>query len=132
MVENIYASSVAKTVFVWICIIALFIAWYFSITGAKLIGNEEAIQKLPLVGKYVHQYGIAAIKSIKPYGTLIYLAIKLAEYGGMIAFVIAISFMVLYESTWRPYKWLEHVNNDQLVELIETTELTRLKKKYNK
>lgn len=132
MVVDIYASSVAKTVFVWICIIALFIAWYFSITGAKLMGNEEAIKNLPIVGKYVHQHGMSMIKSIKPYGTLIYALIKLAEYGGIAAFVIAISFMILYESTWRPYKWLKNVNNEQLVELIETTELNRLKKKYNK
>ena len=74
---------------------------------------------------------MAAIKKL-PYGTLIYVLIKLAEYGGIVAFIIAISFMMLYESIWRPYKWLKNVDNEQVVELIETTELNRLKKKYNK
>ena len=132
MVVDIYASSVAKSVFVWICIIALFVAWYFSICGAKLIGNEESIKELPFIGKYLHDKGISMIKDIKPYGTILYALIKISEYAGIVAFIIAISFMMLCESAWRPYKWLKNVDNEQVVELIETTELNRLKKKYNK
>ena len=128
MATNVYASSVAKTVFVWISLILLFIAWMYSVSGAMISGNEQAIKGIPVIGPLLSK-GFDKLIMATPYGAAIKGLIGVAEYSGIFLFIITMGLLIIYELFWTPYSVLKGKDN-QVNELIERTELARLKKKY--
>ena len=92
MAINIYASSVAKSVFVWIYLILLMVGWYFTIVGVKIMSN-----KLSNVAE-------KGIKYIPNAGTAASVLYKVAKYGGIALFISSISLLILIELTWKPQR----------------------------
>lgn len=129
MVVDIYASSIAKTVFMIIALIILFVSWYYTIIGVRILANRNAINNVPVVGKTIVQSTEKGIKAIPGVGTTVTTLIEVTKYGGIIGFCITMVFLIIFESCWKPQKYLKKCN-EKVTELIELTELERLSKKY--
>jgi hypothetical protein len=94
---NIYSSSIAKTVFVWICLVFLAIGFIWSIIACKFeskltIGDDSI--------------GIKIGKSI-------------AKHGGTVLSCVSWFLLIIYELAWRPYRHLDDVPSEELNNLID-------------
>lgn len=108
MTINVYASSIAKTVFVWICLILLIFSWYYSIIGVKILTNQGSLNNIPFIGKQLSANLDKGIKSIPGYGTAIYIILQVLKYGGMITFASTMGLLCIIEAFWRPQKNIKH------------------------
>lgn len=108
MAVNVYASSIAKTVFVWICLILLIFSWYYSIIGVKIITNQGSLNNVPFIGKYLSNTVDNSIKSIPVYGTAVYILLQVLKYGGMITFASTMGLLCIIETFWRPQRNIKH------------------------
>ena len=108
MAINVYASSIAKTVFVWICLILLIFSWYYSIIGVKILTNQGSLNNIPFIGKYLSTTVDTSIKSIPVYGTAIHILLQVLKYGGMITFASTMGLLCIIEAFWRPQRNIKH------------------------
>ena len=129
MVVNVYASSIAKTVFMVITLMILMIAWFYSIVGVRLLANRSAINNIPVVGTAAVQGIENGIKAIPVVGTGLSIGIEVMKYTGIVAFAITMAFLVIFESCWRPQRHLKKCRG-KVTELIDLTEFERIKNKY--
>lgn len=104
MAVNVYASSIAKSVFVWICLLLLIIAWYYSIIGVKIITNQGSLTNIPFIGKYIDTAIDTSINSIPVYGQAVSILLKVLKYGGMVAFTSIMGLLCIIETFWRPQR----------------------------
>lgn len=104
MAVNVYASSIAKTVFVWICLLLLIITWYYSILGVKIITNQGSLTNIPFIGKYLSDAVDDSIKKIPQVGPIVYVVFQVFKYGGMVAFASTMGLLCIIETFWRPQR----------------------------
>lgn len=123
---DVYASSVAKSVFVWICIVIIVIGYIKAIKnatrelnvfgdykGGKLnYGKVQKTKEMYKVGKRTATGAVATgVKFIPGVGTGVGIAMDLAlwwkDYGGRIIFWFGILMLGIIEGCWRPYKHLK-------------------------
>lgn len=123
---DVYASSVAKSVFVWICIVIIMIGYISAIKNAtrelNLFGdykggklNYSKLQKtkeMYKVGKRAAMGAVATgVKFVPGVGTAAGIAIDfklwLKDYGGRIVFWFGLFMLGIIEGCWRPYKHLK-------------------------
>ena len=107
MAINVYASSVAKSVFVWVCLVLLIIGWYFTIIGVKILSNKSAISdSIPYGDKAID----AAEKAMMAtgVGTAGKVLLEVSKYGGIVVSVAAMSLLIIIELFWRPQRNFEH------------------------
>lgn len=108
MAINIYASSVAKSVFVWVCLVLLIIGWYYTIIGVKIISNKSAIGESVPFGEEAVDAAENAFTSIPGVGTAGKVLIGAMKYGGIIVSVAAMGLLILIELLWKPQRNFEH------------------------
>jgi hypothetical protein len=125
---DVYASSVAKSVFVWICIVIIMIGYIMAIKNAtrelNVFGKYEGggkrlnygkIQKTKEMYKVGKRAAVGAVatgvKFIPGVGTGVGIAMDLAlwwkDYGGRIIFWFGMFMLGLIEGAWRPYRHLK-------------------------
>lgn len=107
---NIYASSVAKTVFVWICIVLMAIGFIWSILSNKL-------QNKSVVGEALN--GI--MNSVTTFIPGVNVGKFFAEHGGSLLFWISWGLLVIFELFWRPYRHLSDVDSDKIDDLVKAS-----------
>lgn len=93
---NIYASSTAKTVLVYICLACLAIGFIWSVIACKFEN------KLSTTGDST--------------GTKI--AKLIGKHGGVVLSCVSWLLLVVYEIAWRPYSNLENIPSEELNKLI--------------
>lgn len=108
MAIDVYASSVAKSVFVWICLVLLIFGWYFTIIGVKILSNKSAIAKSAPYGEKVVNGVEKALTSIPGVGTTGKVLLGASKYGGIIVSVAVMGLLILIESLWRPQRNIKH------------------------
>lgn len=94
---NIYSSSMAKTVLVWICLVCLAIGFVWSIIACKF---EKQL-------------------AVKDDSTGIKIAKLIGKHGGTVLSCVSWLLLVVYELAWRPYRHLDDVPSEELNKLID-------------
>lgn len=112
MAINVYASSVAKSVFVWVCLVLLIIGWYYTIIGVKIISNKSAIGESVPYGEEAVDAAEKAFTSIPGVGTAGKVLLEATKYGGIIVSVAAMSLLILIELLWRPQRNFKHCDEE--------------------
>ena len=113
--ENIYASSVAKSVFVWISIVLMAIGFIWSLIANKPKNPMSNLQNIPGIGTALNGIMSAATTATPGLGV----ATLIAKYGGLILFWVSWVLLVIYESFWNPHKHLKGVNNNEIEKLVK-------------
>ena len=108
---NIYASTVAKAVFVWICLVCLVIGYIWTLIGRKFAGQQEG-----LVGKLS-----SMALSFTPQGKAAEVGAWFGKNGGIILTSVSLFVLIIIEAFWRPHKYLKKVDNAKLKDFIRTT-----------
>ena len=108
MAINVYASSVAKSVFVWVCLVLLIIGWYFTIIGVKILSNKSAISDSIPYGDRAIDAAEKALTATPGVGTAGKVLLGVSKYGGIVVSVAAMSLLIIIELFWRPQRNFEH------------------------
>ena len=114
---NIYASSVAKTVFVWICIVLMAIGFVWSVLSNKTRNPMSTLQNIPGVGTALN--GIMGTVSASTSGVNV--GMFFVKHGGSLLFWISWGLLVIFELFWRPYRHLSDVDSDKINNLVKSS-----------
>jgi uncharacterized membrane protein SirB2 len=108
---NVYASCVARTVFVWISLVLLIfgLIWDARVRKRKSSGIGQTVD-------FVQDAALTAVGFVPGYGTAISLAGSTTKWFkdnlGKILIIVNTFFLILYESCWRPWKHLKNATID--------------------
>ena len=114
---NIYASSVAKTVFVWICIVMMAIGFIWSVISNKTRNPVSNLQNIPGVGTALN--GIMGTVTAATPGLNV--GAFFVKHGGSLLFWASWCLMVIFELFWRPYRHLSDVDSDKINDLVKAS-----------
>lgn len=116
--ENIYASSVARCVFMWIAIVVFIIGFIWNFIVQKRLSTKAGE-----IADTVQDGIIVAASFIPGYGTAVGAgasALKwLKNCGGKALMGISAFFILIYEAFWNPWKHLKGVKHEDIKKLVE-------------
>lgn len=121
---DVYKNYIFKSIFVWICIVLMFMGWVLTIIQTK---NKNIISIMKKDTKNIIQKGISNIantisKTNDKIGEVIggvpELITIFKNYGGHILFISSWVALLAIEIFWRPYNILKNVDSKQLKNLI--------------
>ena len=119
--KNIYAESVARSVFIWIALIFLVIGLVWDAIIKKRLSTK--VGEIMNVGQDVLITGVGFIPG---YGTAISIGATILKWlgqnGGKAMTIISLFFLFIYESCWRPWDDLKDAT-------IHVPEVTQAKSK---
>jgi hypothetical protein len=113
-VPSVYKNYVAKSVFVWICIVLMCIGFIWTIINTKQKGIVSSVKRRA----FSAITGTVA-DTVFQFRPMYDIYTMMKSYGGYIVFLGSWFALCLIEALWRPYGALKDVNNKEIQQTIE-------------
>lgn len=113
-VPSVYKSYVAKSVFVWICIVLMCIGFIWTMINTKQKNIVSSVKRRA----FSAITGTVA-DTVFQFRPMYDIYTMMKAYGGYIVFLSSWFALCLIEALWRPYGALKGVSHDEIQQIID-------------
>lgn len=113
-VPSVYKNYVAKSVFVWICIVLMCIGFIWTMINTKQKGVVSSVKR-----RAFSAITGTVTDTVFQFRPMYDIYTMMKAYGGYIVFLSSWFALCLIEALWRPYGALKDVSNKEIQQTIE-------------